>query len=196
MSIEFNNIKSQWAEQSISKAPSVFELEEMAGKQEKKSKRSLYAGLVSIVSSAIFMGILLILLPKHSPMLLLGFGLVGCSFIASLLYFTRVLKKWAEVPDVTDSTNEYLAALINVESEQSKNQNRLISLFLILLFVGMCFVMAEFAPMLPIIFAIIFYSFTIFWFGMNWFYLKPKIIKKEQESLQRLIETMQSMSTE
>ncbi|MNR40078.1 hypothetical protein D3C85_1583390 [compost metagenome] len=47
--------------------------------------------------------------------------------------------------------------------------------------------MYEYASRMTVFYALITYGVTLLWIGFNWFYLRPKQIKKQQEKINQLI---------
>jgi hypothetical protein len=52
---------------------------------------------------------------------------------------------------------------------------------------GICLYMYEYAARMTMTAGIITYAVTLAWIAFNWFYLRPKTIKKQQAKLDELI---------
>jgi uncharacterized membrane protein YciS (DUF1049 family) len=94
--------------------------------------------------------------------------------------------------------NDYLLQLKNIRKKEMFMQTTMMNIYFILLSLGILLYMYEYVEktFLSIIFA---YGITILWFAFNWFYLRPKTIKKQQEKSNLLItkfENLQKQLTE
>ncbi|OXB23596.1 hypothetical protein B0A80_10215 [Flavobacterium tructae] len=89
--------------------------------------------------------------------------------------------------DTTQSNQEYLQRLILIRKKQQFMQSTILSLYFILLGVGIGLYMYEYTLRMPLVYALLTYAVVLLWIGVNWFYIRPKQIKKQQAKINDLI---------
>jgi uncharacterized membrane protein len=89
--------------------------------------------------------------------------------------------------DTTQSNQEYLQRLILIRKKQQFMQSTILSLYFILLGVGIGLYMYEYTLRMSLVYALLTYGVVLLWIGVNWFYIRPKQIKKQQAKINDLI---------
>jgi uncharacterized membrane protein len=89
--------------------------------------------------------------------------------------------------DTTQSNQEYLQRLILIRKKQQFMQSTILSLYFILLGVGIGLYMYEYTLRMSLVYALLTYGVVLLWIGVNWFYFRPKQIKKQQAKINDLI---------
>lgn len=90
--------------------------------------------------------------------------------------------------------NEYLKDLFKIKNKQQFLQSTIMNLYFALLTTGICLYMIEYTSKMPILWAIAAYSITLAWIAFNWFYVRPKSIKKQENNLNEMIRNIESVS--
>jgi hypothetical protein len=88
---------------------------------------------------------------------------------------------------VTPNSKEYLQQLIKLKEKQTFQQTTMLSVYFIILSLGIGLYLFEYASRMTITWGIITYAITILWFAINWFYLRPKTITKQNAKLNKLL---------
>lgn len=89
--------------------------------------------------------------------------------------------------DNTKNNNDYLQTLMTLKTKQKYMQTTMLGFYFITLSIGICLYMYEYTSRMTTVWAIFTYLITLMWIGFNWFYLRPKTIKKQQTKLNELI---------
>jgi|SRR5688572_18347068 len=89
--------------------------------------------------------------------------------------------------DVSKSNAEYLESLIALKRKQQHLHSTMLSLYFVMLSLGIVLYMIEYTMMMTTFWAIFAYAITLSWIAFNWFYLRPRTIKKQQVKLDDLI---------
>jgi hypothetical protein len=92
----------------------------------------------------------------------------------------------------TESNQQYLKNLIALKERQEFIQTTLLHLYFILLSAGIALYMYEYTSRMTVFWAFVTYAITAVWILFNWFYIRPKQIKKEQKKLLELIGKLES----
>ena len=89
--------------------------------------------------------------------------------------------------DISKSNTEYLESLIALKRKQQHLNSTMLSLYFVMLSLGICLYMIEYTIMMSALWAIFAYAITLSWIAFNWFYLRPRTINKQQAKLDELI---------
>jgi|SRR5690606_29087500 len=92
------------------------------------------------------------------------------------------------------SNIEYLQSLATIKTKQKFIQTTIIGLYFILLSVGICLYLYEYTSRMTIGWAIFSYLITLAWIGFDWFYIRPRTIKKQEMKLDELINKFESIN--
>lgn len=89
--------------------------------------------------------------------------------------------------DDRQANSEYLNDLLVIKNRDRFMQTKLFSLYFILLSMGIGLYMYEYTWQRSMIFGVVAYLIMILWVVFNWFFLRPRIIKKNQRKMDDLI---------
>jgi hypothetical protein len=87
----------------------------------------------------------------------------------------------------TQSNSEYLKDLLAIKAKQQFMQTTMLNLYFVLLSTGIGLYMYEYTKLMTAFWGIFTYGITSIWILFNWFYLRPKQIKKQQSKLDEII---------
>lgn len=96
--------------------------------------------------------------------------------------------------DDTQTNNDYLKSLIALKTKQKHIQTIILGIYFIMLSSGICLYMYEYTLKMTVFGAICAYGITLTWLCFNWFYIRPKTIKKQQSKLDELISTFKTVN--
>lgn len=91
------------------------------------------------------------------------------------------------------SNQDYLKAVKLLEKKQLFMQNRGLGLYFLLLSVGFAFYFYEFALRMSLLGGILTYGLTFVWFLINWFFIRPRQIRKQKEKISVVIDSLESV---
>jgi hypothetical protein len=179
------NFSELWKGQS---AP-VPDVAELIGKAKalKNKTRNKQIGLSLLLSGT---GVFITWIWMYEQPRLFTTGLGTCMVLAAIAmiiaYNAGILKLLMKRNGDT-STASYLKELIRLKQKQEYLQKVIMSIYFILLSVGIGLYMIEYTLMMKKWMAIAAYGITAAWILFNWFYLRPRTIRKQQEEVNRLI---------
>ncbi len=84
------------------------------------------------------------------------------------------------------SNQAYLVLLQQLERQKNKLQTRIMTAYFLLLSLGLALYFYEYTLLMPIHWALLCYGLTALWIAFNWFYLRPRILKKQKAQLSKL----------
>ena len=189
----FNNIKDIWQSQSNAPVPTLGKIVEIA----KKSRRQMIRKnvLAVIMMSATLAFIIFIGLHYEFQFITtkIGILLTIISVIGALVVNSQLLTIMPNNANNTTNNVAYMQQLILYRNKQRFFQTTGISIYFILLSAGIFLYMYEFAVR-SLSFGIISYSITLAWIAFNWFYIRPKTIKKQEKKINELISQIEAVS--
>jgi predicted signal transduction protein with EAL and GGDEF domain len=189
-----NNIdfKDLWKKQTISQS-NIEELLARLKQFKKTSLRSLWiANILLFVTSAFIVFVWMYYQPQFISTKI-GIVLVVLAIVMYVVVSNRLLRIYKEV-DATQTNQEYLQKLILIKKKQQYIHSVVLSLYFILLGSGICLYMYEYAVRMTVFYAILAYGVTLLWIGFNWFYIRPKQIKKQMEKVNSLISKFEEVN--
>jgi len=117
------------------------------------------------------------------------------AMLVYLLVYNKLASFYKSV-DSNQSNSEYINKLVTIKTKQQFLQSRVLSLYFVLLGSGMSLYLYEYASRMTTLWSIITYGLTLGWIGFNWFYLRPKAVKKEQDKINDLIAKFENVNNQ
>jgi hypothetical protein len=182
-----NNIdfKDLWKQQAVS-PPNIEELLSKLKHFKRVSLRKLVITNVLLFATSIF---IIFIWYKYQPEFIstkIGIVLTVLAMVIFLFLYNKLGTFYKTIDD-TQSNSEYLQKLISIKTKQQYLQSTVLSLYFIMLGLGLCLYMYEYASRMTAFWGIFTYVLMLAWIGFAWFYLRPKEIKKEQTRINSLI---------
>ncbi|MFS4430454.1 hypothetical protein [Chryseobacterium sp. S90] len=188
------DFKNMWKQQTSNKP----NLEELIGKLKKfrnQNLRKLILANIGLITTSL---LIIYIWYRFQPEMIttkIGIVLVILAMVMFLFAYNKMFMVFYKI-DQTQSNNEYLQSLYVVKSKQKLMQTTVLNLYFIMLFLGICFYMYEYTSRMTIGSGILTYSVTLAWIAFNWFYLRPKTIKKQQGKLDELINKFEEINNQ
>ncbi|WP_353148736.1 hypothetical protein [Chryseobacterium sp.] len=189
--IDFKNI---WKQQTSNK-PSI---EELLGKLKKfrhENLRKLILVNIMLISTSLAIAFIWY---RYQPQLIttkIGIVLVILAMLIFLFAYNRLFMVFYRI-DNTQSNHEYLQNLYTVRNKQKFMQTTMLNIYFMMLFVGLCFYMYEYTSKMPAMSSAVAYAAVLIWIGFNWFYIRPKTIRKQQSKLDGLINKFEEINNQ
>lgn len=182
-----NNIdfKDLWKKQAVSQ-PNIEDLMARLKQFKKEGLRSLWKTNILLFATSAF--IIFIWYYYQPQFISTKIGIV-LAIVAMIMYvgvYNGLLRIYKDI-DTTQTNQEYLQRLILLKRKQQFMQSTVLSWYFVLLLAGICLYMYEYASRMTVFYALITYGVTLLWIGFNWFYMRPKQIKKQQAKINELI---------
>ncbi|SFC30065.1 hypothetical protein SAMN05421780_104170 [Flexibacter flexilis DSM 6793] len=94
----------------------------------------------------------------------------------------------------TGNSHEYLQKLIAFKKQQNFMQTTMLNVYFVLLSLGLGLYMYEYAARMTWVGASLAYGITAAWILLNWFYFRPKQIRRQQAQTNQLIEQLEGIT--
>jgi hypothetical protein len=188
------DINSIWKSQAVP-PPNLKELQAKIKKFRAKRIRKVWFINVTLILTLMFVLAIGFSVNPQYISTWLGIVLTVLSMVMVLLVYNKVLPLYKSLDD--QSSNQlYMETLLTIKQKEAFLSKKLMNLYFVLLSLGIALYMIEYAMKMELKWAITTYVVTIGWFLLNWFVLRPKQIKKQQEGLNAIIDELQSLSNQ
>ena len=125
----------------------------------------------------------------------IGIVLMVSAMVIYLVVYNRLLRTYKNI-DATQTNQEYLQKLILIKRKQQFLQSKILSLYFVLLGIGICLYMYEYTSRMSVFYGITSYVVLLIWMGIAWFYLRPKEIRKHEGKLNNLIAKFEEVNNQ
>lgn len=122
----------------------------------------------------------------------IGIVITILAMIIFILSYNDLYSYYKKI-DSSQSSNDYLENLILIKTKQKTLQTKTITVYFILLSLGICLYLYEYTRMMSMFWGIFAYTITLAWIALNWFFIKPKTVKKQNIKIDSLIEKVTLM---
>lgn len=191
-----NNIdfKDLWKKQTVSQ-PNIEDLMARLKQFKKAAVRSLWVANFLLAITSVFIIFIWYYFQPQFISTKIGIVLAILSMAFYLTFYNRLMNNYKNI-DANQTNHEYLQKLIEIKKKQQFMQSTVLSWYFVVLLTGICLYMYEYASRMTVFYALITYGVTLLWIGFNWFYLRPKQIKKQQYKINSLIEKFEEVNNQ
>jgi hypothetical protein len=180
--INFNEL---WAKQKTGE-PDIEDLLSKMNTFKKSNLKKLIITNLLLITTSLF--IILIWVYFQPQMITTKIGII-VTILAMVIFVIGYNQSFVLFRKQTNtlSTTEYLKDLLAIKAQQEFMQTTMLNLYFILLSAGIGLYMFEYTVRMTAFWGIVAYGITSIWILFNWFYLRPKQIKKQQSKLDEMI---------
>lgn len=180
--INFNEL---WAKQKTGE-PDIEDLLSKMNTFKKSNLKKLIITNLLLITTSLF--IILIWVYFQPQMITTKIGII-VTILAMVIFVIGYNQSFVLFRKQTNtlSTTEYLKDLLAIKAQQEFMQTTMLNLYFILLSIGIGLYMFEYTERMTVFWGIVAYGITSIWILFNWFYLRPKQIKKQQSKLDEII---------
>lgn len=185
------NFKDLWAQQTTSQ-PNKDDLFLQINKLKTANLRKLIVSNLLLIATSIF---IIFIWAYYQPQLLttkIGIILTIFAMIIYLFSYNQSFSLFIKTTN-THSNSEYLKDLLAIKTKQQFLQTTMLNLYFVLLSLGIGLYMYEYTSRMITFWGIFTYAITTIWILFNWFYLRPKQIKKQQSKLDEIINNLEML---
>ncbi|AZA48451.1 hypothetical protein EG346_09775 [Chryseobacterium carnipullorum] len=189
--IDFKNL---WKQQTTEK-PSIEELLGRLKKFKNENIRKLAVTNILLIVTSVGIGLIWY---HYQPQLMtskIGIILIILAMVIFLSAYNQLFTNFYKLNN-TQTNTEYLNSLYSLKSKQKFIQTTMMNIYFMMLFIGICLYMYEYTSRMTVFYGITVYAVTFLWIAFNWFYLRPKTIKKQQAKLNGLIDKFEEINNQ
>lgn len=189
-----DNLKELWLKQTTEPP----QMEDIFVKLTKMKRKKITVLIAVNILMAITIGVIIFIWLYFDPKFIttkIGIIITVLGIILYLFAYNQILPNLMKIRD-DKNTNDFLESLLKIKKLQKYLQTKMLGIYFMTLSVGICLYLFEYVSMMTLTWSIIVYSLTLVWIGFNWFYLRPKIIQKENNKLYNVIENLEKINSQ
>ncbi len=189
-----DKLKSLWQKQASPNINAAEIIHKAKKFKQKKFRNTVLVNLTFLATSIFIFCIWIFLKPQ---LMSTKIGMVFF-FLAMGLFMVNSLKGIKLLLKNPDNVNnhQYLHQLLKIQQQERYLQSRIMTWYFIFLGLGFLLYLFEYTQMMPVLFGVLAYIFTLSWIAFNWFYIRPKIQKKQQKEMDVTIEELRRIVAE
>lgn len=188
------DFKDLWKKQSVNELD-LNDLLTRLSKFKKTALRSLWITNILLFATSAFIIFIWIYYQPQFISTKIGIVFTILAMVIYVFVYNKLLNEYKNI-DSTQANQEYLQKLISIKKKQQFLQTKMMSFYFITLTAGICLYMYEYASRMSTLGAGLTYGITLLWMLFNWFYLRPKQIKKQQAKINGLIEKFEEINNQ
>ncbi|UZJ63694.1 hypothetical protein OKW96_14780 [Sphingobacterium sp. KU25419] len=172
--------------------PNIQEIKATAEKYRKKQLSSTILLMLWLMATAF--GIIFIWNVINFKMVTTSLGII-LILIALTFYIYLFFQNINVIRKINPSISnqEYLSSLKKLQRQRLYMQAKGISIYYILLSAGFAFYFYEFALYMSTMAAILAYGLTFLWLAIVWFFLRPRQIRKQNQKILKIIDSLETI---
>ena len=180
--INFNDL---WSGQKIVQ-PNPDELILKVDKLKKANTKRIVYTNITLVLTSVFIGFIWYYYQPQFITSKIGIVLAVLAMLSFIVASNSSLVLYKKL-DAGESNQQYLKTLLLIKEKQQFMQTTMLNLYFLFLSVGLSLYMYEYVSRMSTLMAVVVCGVTALWFLFNWFYLRPKQIKKQEAKLNEII---------
>lgn len=172
------------------------QMEELFSKLTKIKRSNLIKLIIVNILMIVTITIIVFIWVYFQPELIttkIGITLTIFGIIIYLFIYNQLIPYLTKANE-NQSNNEFLKSVLKLKEQQKFLQTKMLQIYFITLTIGICMYLYEHLLKINTLWAILAYSAVLIWVGFNWFYLRPRIISKEQAKLNKVIEKFENIN--
>lgn len=190
-----NNIdlKNLWGQQDTGSKPDINEVVKKARRLKNKIRNQLLLKNILLAATVVFISFIGIWGDFALFTTRIGIMLIIIAIIFYVAVSNGLLMSLFKTNPEADNFT-YLTELLSIRKKQEYLQGKMLKLYFILLSAGMFSYIIEFLLRMTLMWATVTAIITFGWIAINWFYIMPKIVKKQQDILNDMIAKLEAVS--
>jgi small-conductance mechanosensitive channel len=188
------NFKELWNKQ-VTPAPDQQDLFNKISKEKKSRLKKVIVMNVTMLFTAAFIILIWIYFQPRFVTTKIGIFFILFAMLMMILFTNKTVPLYKQLkPD--ESNAQYLDVFKRIKSREAFIQTTVLGLYFVILSVGLLLYMFEYASRMQLHWAIIYYVLFLAFVAFNWFYLRPKMIKKNMTKIDSIIEKISKIKEE
>ncbi|MFD0793828.1 hypothetical protein ACFQZX_09375 [Mucilaginibacter litoreus] len=189
---DFDHLMSVWQGQPKKEHLPVEEVLKQVKKGIRSITSRLYWAIVAMVATIIGAFILMFFMAFKSPATTIGILII---LITMAMYLYMIVRHYhiLNKHDLTQNPTDYLNSLKHYQKDRSRVIGWFYYAYILMLSAGLGLYFIEVLEYAPLYFKLLTYGFTLIWFLFTTFYIKPRMLKNEEEKLNLMIDRLERL---
>ena len=187
-----SNFNELWARQKTG-VPNKEDLFLRANNFKKSNLKRLIKTNLLLIATSLF--IIFIWVQYQPQMITTKLGIITTilAMVIFLIAYNQSFALFKNIPN-TLSNCEYLKNLLVIKAKQQFMHTTMMNVYFVLLSLGIGLYLYEYTQRMTLFWGILTYGITAIWILFNWFYLRPRQIKKQQRKLEEIINKFENIN--
>lgn len=194
MDINNINFNELWTRQKAEQPTIKDLLIKMNNFNKSNRKRIIFANIVLVLTSIYILLIWYYAQPQYKTTKI-GIVVTILSMVIFVFSLNESLVLFKKANE-TESNQKYIEILLVIKGKQEFMQKTMLNLYFVLLSTGITLYMYEYTLRMTIFWAFFTYGITVLWILFNWFYIRPKQIKKQRTKLDEIIAEFENIQSQ
>jgi hypothetical protein len=186
------DFKALWQQQPVSQ-PDMKDLMNRLYQFKQSNIRRLIKTNILLIATSLFIGFVWYYYQPQFITTKVGIVITILAMVIFLFVYNKMFALFNKIDNTSDNAH-YLQNLIVIKGKQRFLQHTMMNLYFTMLMAGISLYMYEYTSRMTMTAGIITYAVTFIWIVFNWFYLRPKTIKKQQARLDDLISKFEGIN--
>lgn len=161
--------------------------------ENKKIRNKIIIQSLILVATAIYIIAIIYYFQPKMITTKIGAILAVIAIVIQLVANKSLIQK---ATNYENSNTEFLENLVLFKKQQEISHTKILSIYYVLLSLGILLYMIEYAIRMELIWAIVTYALTIIWFAIGWFYFRPRQIKKQNQKINSIIANLENIKNQ
>jgi len=190
-----NNIdfKELWNKQPTT-APDVKEIFARGALLQRKTRnKMLFGSIIPLTLTVVFISLVWVYYQPQMITTKLGLvliiGAIAFFIMTSMGYLNLLFKD-----NMDNDAHEFLLHFLRIKQKQESMSTTTIRVYFVLLTTGITLYMIEYAKRGSLAFQLSAYGITFAWIAFNWFYVVPRMVKKQRDKMNAIIEKLEEVN--
>lgn len=188
------DLRSIWLRQKTAASPSEKELMAKAGRVKRKARNTIIFSFLLLIATLVFISVIAYIAKPQMLTTKIGTALVMLAIVTYLVASGNILQVFLRKDKQDASVKQYLDQLLMIRARQRFLQNTVLSVYFIFLCAGIFLYMIEYASKMSVTGRLLAYGITALWFGFNWLYLRPRVIRKQSSRLNDVVAQLEKIN--
>ncbi len=164
-------------------------------KLKQNNLRKLVFTNMLLIAISVFIALIWIYYQPQWPTTKIGIIVIILAMVIFLLFYNKSYYLFKTQMNA-QSNSSYLKDLLAIKEKQRFMEKTMLNVYFILLSIGVGLYMYEYTSRMEPIWGMVTYGITSAWILFNWFYLRPKQIRKQTAKLNAIINKFEMVSNQ
>lgn len=188
------DFKQIWNAQKV-ETPNIEALYTKANKLKSRRFLNLIILNITLLLTIIFIGFIWY---YYQPKLITTKLGIVLTILAIIIFLSSFNKQFSLLSSsqTEPSSKTYILQLTKLKESQVFLQTIMISVYFVMLTLGIGLYLFEFVSQMTTAWGIFTYGITMVWFALNWFYIRPKVITKQNAKINSIIAEFEKLKNQ
>ena len=188
----FDELKNIWQQMPAQSLPSVQEINQRARAYQRSTRRKYVISILYMVVTLVVIASIGYFIEPVYVTTRIGVVIIIIAIVLTIVSQSQLLSILSRRESVELDSRHYLQQLIEYRKRTQRVQTTILSLYFLLLVIGLGLYMFEYVMKMTLSYQIVTVLLTTSWIALNWFYLRPLQIRKKNAKTNEIISQLEN----